>query len=116
MSYFALMKSHEAMTDTQYYFRRFPFKGLPVSHEQHLRYICEMFFSRIYEFRERLKRSLNAINIVIETDLAIKQVLKSFSKEFDQDLRERNSIHHFSHFEDAIIGNYILDVPNGLAH
>lgn len=109
MSYYALMACARALGDVEYYFRRFPFHGLPVTHHDHLRYICEMYFSRFYEFESRLKVCLNAIDAATTGErLAIGRVIKEFKKEFDQELRARNSIHHHMQFEDMAIDRLML--------
>jgi hypothetical protein len=54
-AYLALASLQHSLTQTEYYFRRFPFSNLPVSRSDHLRNICEMYFDRIEQFRQRLK-------------------------------------------------------------
>jgi hypothetical protein len=51
-SYFDLTGSLYALRECEYYFRRYPFRGLPVSKHIYLRNMCEMYFNRFYEFRE----------------------------------------------------------------
>jgi hypothetical protein len=95
--------SYHAMAATQFYFRRYPFKDFPVSREDHLRYTCEAFFSRVYEFSERLKRSLNALNVVIPGELNVGAIVKDFAKEFRHELKARNQIHHHERFDEMQI-------------
>lgn len=85
--YLGIEQAVFALRDCEYYFRRFPFRGLPVHKHTHLTYMCEMFFNRFYELKERIKRYLNAL-----AKLALNH--KRFEKEFDQELRERNGVHH----------------------
>lgn len=76
------------MADCEYYYRRFPFYNLPVSKDAHIRYMCEMFFNRIYEFSERMKRCLNAANVVIAPKkLNVGSVVKSFARDFKTELK-----------------------------
>lgn len=55
------------------------------------------------EFKERLKRCLNAVDSTIEGTINTGPVLKSFAKDFAQELRARNSIHHHERFDDGAI-------------
>ena len=100
MAFLSLGASYHAMAATQYYFRRYPFKDFPVSREDHLRYTCEAFFSRVYEFRERLKRSLNALDEVTPGTLNVGKMVNSFAKEFQHELKARNQIHHHERFDE----------------
>lgn len=99
----------QAIADTEFYFRRYPFRGLPVGMDTHLRYICEMYFSRIYEFSERLKKSLNAINDVVATGINVGGLVKHFTKEFREEIKARNQIHHHSRFEERTIDRIALE-------
>lgn len=98
-----------ALKDCEYYFRRYPFNGLPVSHHDHLTNICEMYFGRFYEFRERLKKYLNAVNSALKNkSLDVGVLIKQFDKLFDNELRARNSVHHHRRFADAAIDRVYL--------
>src|SRR6059058_2976639 len=48
--YLCLQQTTTALKDCEYYFRRFPFHDLPVTHSDHITNICEMYFGRFYEF------------------------------------------------------------------
>jgi hypothetical protein len=102
MSYMDLFKSLEALKQCEFYFRRYPFRGLPVTKDEHLRNICEMYFNRFYEFRERMKRCLNTVNSSLDgaSKLVVGAVLKTFDKAFDQEIRARHRVHHFGAFDD----------------
>jgi hypothetical protein len=100
MSFLELSASLEALRDVEFYFRRFPFLGLPISRDTHIRYICEMYFNRFYEFKQRLKVCLNAVNQSISTGkLNVGMALKAF----DQELRARNGVNHHGRFEDRAL-------------
>lgn len=99
-AFLSLSISHSAMSSTQYYFRRYPFHDLPVGREEHLRYTCEMFFSRVYEFSERMKRCLNLLNETLPNKLDVGKIVKEFAREFQQELRARNQIHHHDRFDE----------------
>jgi hypothetical protein len=107
--YLGLYQTLQALIDCEYYFRRYPFNGLPVSHHDHLTNICEMYFGRFYEFRERLKKYLNAVNGTLKNkDLDVGALIKHFDKLFDDELRARNSVHHHQRFADAAIDRVYL--------
>lgn len=103
VAYLNLAQSFHTLQQCEYYFRRYPFADLPVSKEDHIRNMCEMYFNRFYEFKERLKRCLNAVDATIEGTINTGPVLKKFAKDFDQELRARNSIHHHERFDDGAI-------------
>lgn len=109
MQYFGIEQAVFALRDCEYYFRRFPFRGLPVHKHTHLTYMCEMFFNRFYELKERLKRYLNALaKLAPKHRIEIGPFLKTFEKEFDQELRERNGVHHHGRFEDLAIDRIFI--------
>ena len=103
----AFMELHSAalaLVDLQYYFKVYPFTALPVSRGDHLRYTCEAFFSRIYQFRELIKRFGNMLNnLEAAARFDVGKLLKQFDSDFDQELRARNRIHHHERFEDIAI-------------
>ncbi|NMV41504.1 hypothetical protein [Ralstonia insidiosa] len=104
----------------EYYFRRYPFNGLPVSRHEHLSNACELYFSRVYQFKERLKHLVDAVDALVpQHGLQFGPFIKQFAKEFDSEIRERNQIHHFERFMDLDIerifltGLHDLVRPNG---
>lgn len=99
--YINLYKSLSSLKHVEFYFRRYPFNDLPITHHDHVVYVCEMYFSRIYEFRGRLKRYLNVIDgVIVGKKVDVGGFLKLFDREFKQELKERNRIHHHEEFED----------------
>ncbi|MCJ7851575.1 hypothetical protein [Pseudomonas monteilii] len=107
--FLGLYQTLQALRDCEYYFRRYPFHGLPVSHHDHLTNICEMYFGRFYEFRERLKKYLNAVDTTLKNKkLDVGALIKQFDKFFDSELRARNSVHHHQRFADAAIDRVYL--------
>ena len=46
----------------EFYFRRYPFRGMPVSKADHIRNICEMYFAQFYVMRSRIKTCLNLMS------------------------------------------------------
>ena len=108
-SWIRLYSTGQAAKDCEYYFRRYPFWNLPVTREAHLRHICEMWFSRIYEYKERLKTCLNSINAALpETQLDAGNIIKRFARAFENEIRARNQIHHHRQFEDLMLEKIAL--------
>ena len=106
MSYYGLVTSLSSLRDCEYYFRRYPFRGLPVNHHDHLRYTCEMYFGRFYEFSERMKVASAAVHAALPgTTVPFGDLIKHFAKRFKPELKERNSVHHNDRFEDIRIDN-----------
>lgn len=116
LSFFSLSASHQALKATEYYFRRYPFQQLPVTREEHLRYICEMYFSRVYEFSERMKRCLNNLNATIDRTIDVGAMIKLFASDFSKELKARNRIHHHEQFEEMWIAKIGLLEMMARAH
>lgn len=109
MSYYGLVTSLFSLRDCEYYFRRYPFRGLPVTHHDHLRHICEMYFGRFYEFSERMKVVADAVCVTQpETKVPFGDLIKHFGKYFKAELKERNSVHHHDRFEDIRLDNIAI--------
>lgn len=107
--YLGLLQTVNTLKECEFYFRRYPFRGLPVTRDSHLTNICEMYFSRFYEFRERLKNYLNAVNSIVEgRKVDVKAWLKLFQNNFERELRACNDIHHQRRFEDVAIDRIFL--------
>ncbi|MFP3382653.1 hypothetical protein [Tritonibacter sp. SIMBA_163] len=103
-SYLELLSTANALRDVEWYFRRYPFSRAPVTQESHLRYCCEMYFSRFYQFRERLKvLSKEVKSAVPDHGLDFGKLIKTFDKEFDQEIRARHGVHHHEAFDDVAI-------------
>ena len=101
-SYLNLVTALQDIAEMEYYFRRYPFSGLPVSRANHLRHTCEAFFSKIYIFEERLTQTLNEIQrVTLPQKLNVSGIKKAFQKSFRKDLRERNDIHHHVPYKDV---------------
>jgi hypothetical protein len=109
MSFLNLHQSAQAFSQCEYYFRRFPFRGLPISRHEHLRNVCELYFSMFYVIRSRLKMVLNEMKFVCPGyKMDVGAFIKLYDKEFDQELRERNSVHHSMPFRDLAIDRIML--------
>jgi hypothetical protein len=108
-SFLYLHQSAEALSQCEYYFRRFPFRSLPISRHEHLRNVCELYFSMFYVIRSRLKEVLNKLKAACPgCRIDVGAFIKACDKEFDQELRERNSLHHSVPFEDLNIDRIML--------
>lgn len=105
-----------ALADTEFYFRRYPFRDLQVTRAVHLRYTCENYFSRIYEFKERMSECLNAINIVLENKIKIGKITKMYKRDFDLELKNRNIIHHHNQFQETVLERMGLADLMGRSH
>lgn len=107
--YLGLSETINALRECEYYFRRYPFRGLPVSRSSHITNVCEMYFARFYEFRERLKKYLNAVAALAPAgSFKIGAYIKAFDRVFDQELRARHSVHHRHRFDDIAIDRVFL--------
>jgi hypothetical protein len=68
-----------------------------------------MYFSRFYEFRERLKEYFKAIKAIApHHTIEVGKFIKLFDKVFDQELRARNKVHHHERFSDIAIDKVML--------
>lgn len=112
MQFVELQGSINSVRDCEFYFRRYPFAGLPVSRQDHLINVCEMFFSRFYEFEERLARYLNTLAAVAPGHkIDIGKFIKVYKKAFETELRARHSVNHTERFSELEIRRlWIADI------
>lgn len=109
MGYLNLSQTLDALKDVEWYFRRYPFASSPITREKHLRYCCETYFNRFYQFKERLKVLGDALSEAIPNHrLDFGSFIKTFGKEFSKEIAERNKIHHHAGFEDVGIDRILL--------
>lgn len=107
--YLDLIQTIEALKECEFYFRRYPFKRLPVSRHAHIRNICEMYFNRFYEIKSRLKKYFNALKeLKPDHSLDIGKFIKLFDSVFDQELRARNRVNHHGRFDDIAIDRVFI--------
>lgn len=98
--YLALAQMPFVVGQCEFYFRRFPFKGLGVTRSDHLRNVCEMYFDRVIQFRDRLKRMLTVCRDDGLIDTAqVGRSLKVFDRVFAFEHRYRNQTHHAARFD-----------------
>ncbi len=109
MTYLSAYQTLNALKQTEYYFRNYPFRNQEVSKFDHLVNICEIYFSRFYEMKERLKKHLNAVKIAVpQHAIEVGPFIKHFEKVFDSELRARNGVHHHGQFEDLELDRIFL--------
>ena len=107
--YLGLHQTIDSLKECEYYFRRYPFRALPVSRADHITNVCEMYFGRFYEFKERLKKYFEAVKAVSPNhNLAIGQFIRQYEKIFDDELRERHGVHHHGRFQDLAIDRVFM--------
>ena len=116
VEYITLNLMIEDIQQCEYYLRRFPFRGLPVDRSSHVANICEMYFNKCYQFKDRLKKYLNTLKAQVPS-LEVGPVIKKYSRIFDRELKARNSIHHRERFSDLTIEKIFLyeRMPTDLA-
>ena len=107
--YLSIMATVHSTQNLEFYFRRYPFRNLPVSKHEHLSNACEMYFSRFYEFRERARNLLNAVNKTASgRRIDVGAFMKSYDKIYDSELRARHGVHHRDRFDDIQINKVWL--------
>jgi len=99
MAYLQLFIAQKTLSQCEYYFRRFPFYGLPVSRDEHLQNVCELYFSMFYIIKERIKDTLNRLKELCpdsRTQIThmIGEYVRLFEKTFANELHQRGRIHH----------------------
>ena len=109
MRYFVLLQTSHELRDLEFYFRRFPYKGTPITRYAHLSNICELYFGRFYQYKERLKELFDAVKVAVPNHrLDVGKLIRLFDKEFDAEMRERHSVHHHERFEDIEISRLFI--------
>ena len=109
VQYLGLQATVVALKQCEFYFRRYPFRGLPVSRYDHATNVCEMYFNRFYEFKERLKNYSEAVSTAAPAhDIELGALVRTFRHEFAAELRERNFVHHHRRFEDLALDRVFL--------
>lgn len=108
-AFLELRRSHITLSQCEYYFRRFPFRGLPISRDDHLRNICELYFSTFYIIRSRIKSTLTQLREACPNNTVdIGKFIKAYDKLFRDELRARNRVHHEEAFEDLGISRITI--------
>jgi hypothetical protein len=93
IGYLGLVETIRSLKDCEFYFRRYPFRGLPITRHSHITNVCEMYFGRFYEFKERLKNYFDALEAAVPGhSLDVGGLVRRFGQVFDQEIRARNGI------------------------
>jgi hypothetical protein len=109
LCYIELIGCFNALTQCEYYFRRYPFKGLPVSHADYLTRNCEVFFNKLYEFRERLKNLGAALKEVSPAKyMDTGKLIRQYDNTFREELKERNLLNHHTRFSDVVLTKFAI--------
>lgn len=104
----------DSLKECEYYFRRYPFRDLPVTRSSHITNICEMYFSRCYQFQQRLKKHFKAVEDMVPAHAKDRvkkfaaDFINDFNKEFKEELKARNRVHHHKHFSEIGIDRIAL--------
>lgn len=104
--YHNLISASQALRQTEMYFRRFPFRNGEVGREDHLKTCCELLFSRVYHFRERLLKFLVQLDRKTEPRKTLPHaaIKDDFDKRFRLFLDERHNINHHTGYSDIQMG------------
>ena len=109
MSYMTLQDTVHSLRDVEWYFRRYPFAGTSVTRHSHLTNCCELYYSRFYRFRERLKNLFDAVERATPNhNLDVGKFIKLFDKTFDKEIRARHNLHHRERFDEVAISRIFL--------
>ncbi|MBC7906380.1 MAG: hypothetical protein H7Y60_06485 [Rhodospirillaceae bacterium] len=109
MTYLTLLDAVSSLRDVEWYFRRYPFAGTPVTRYNHLTHCCELFFGRFYQFKERLKNLFDAVKRAVPNHgLDAGKFIKLFDKTFDDEIRARHGVHHRERFDEIAISRVFL--------
>ena len=102
--YLELVATLDDLKQVEWYFRRYPFSGTPVSHAQHLKFCCELYFGKFYQFKERLKKLSEAVKkLSPDHPHEFGTLIREFEKRFKQEISERNRINHHKSFDDVTL-------------
>lgn len=87
-AYYELRSVQQDIRESAYYFRRFPFRGLPVTRASHLRMCCELYFGRLFKLRERYTVFLKLMHRKggakwLEVDPLVEQLVRQFHHEIE---------------------------------
>lgn len=83
------------------YFRAATSRPPTIDRQSHLQTCCELFFSRVYQFRERQEKLLKRIKRRSRASkLDIAPILKQFESRFSSIISARNDLHHHTAYTD----------------
>jgi hypothetical protein len=118
IGFLGMQCAQRTLSQCEYYFRRFPFRGLSVSRAEHLQNVCEFYFSSFYIMRSRIKTTLNNLKVACpDSNIRVGILLQAFDKVFDHEIRVRNQVHHHVPFDDIELSRIsITGVGSGVEH
>ena len=91
--YLTLVLTIEQIQTCEYYLRRFPFRGSPIERGAHISNVCELYLSKCYQFKVRLKKYLNTLKSHAP-NFDAGGFVKAYARIFYRELRARNDVHH----------------------
>lgn len=107
------------MSRVSKYFEQYPPKKNGVNRADHLKMMCEIYFSKTYQFFDSFKKLIKSIirRAKIKDEFSV-SLNEEFVKNFSWELEQRNKIHHgsaYSDFEiDALgVNDLLSSVQNG---
>lgn len=107
--YLELQDTVNSLRDVEWYFRRYPFAGTPVTRYNHLTHCCELFFGRFYQFKERLRTLFDAVGQAVPNhNMDFGKFIRLFDKTFEDEIRARHSVHHRERFDEVAISRVFL--------
>ena len=107
--YLELLATLDDLKQVEWYFRRYPFGGTPVSHAQHLKFCCELYFGKFYQFKERLKKLSAAVKKSSPDHLhEFGTLIREFEKRFKPEISARNIINHHKSFDDVTLDRILV--------
>lgn len=85
----------ESLREIEWYFRRCPFSGTPISKHGHIQHCCELYYSKIYQIRDLVKNLTKSIQRTMpDYDFGMGEIIKEFDHQFRVEIISSNSIHH----------------------
>jgi len=99
--YIEIQQSLASIRECEFYFRKYPFSNKNISREAHLRTCCELFFGRIYQFRERFFKQLKKVQRRNRKNLLNSEILfEEFERRFKPATDARNDLSHHKAYQD----------------
>ena len=109
LSFLELVGSTNSLAQCEYYFRRFPFQGLPISKNNHITNICELYFGHFYIIKNKIWIVAKRLKQACPTPSGdMKAFIKSYVNEFEQELDWRNKVTHQYAFSDLNIDRILF--------
>lgn len=115
MNFLEVEQTLQRLDILEYYFRRFPFAGTPVTKVDHLRIAIELYLNEIYIYRCRIKNLLNSTQDAYGSKIDnLWRAFKIIDRYLDRFLRARNWNVHKMRFSDEDVD--LLNLLDLLSH